>query len=93
MAFDYFRKAGVLPVDFLQLFGGDHAFVVIGRKDNQGLQDFSTWTDAFICDPWGGIAFKACDFPIRWREQMLCWEADGMRAWDKVAKAWQVTGA
>jgi len=40
--------------------GGDHAFVVLGRKPGSDENDVSTWGDeAVICDPWARKIFPA----------------------------------
>lgn len=55
LAFAYLaEKAGrTRPLEIFQVFGGDHAFVVIGRRDSRTGGDMTTWNaDAVICDPW-----------------------------------------
>lgn len=43
---------------------GDHAWVVLGRARNSVSADYRTWgPTAVVCDPWGGMAFKAIEVP------------------------------
>jgi hypothetical protein len=79
VAFDYLRKVGVFPIDYLELIKGDHAFLAIGRKDSEDLQDFTAWVNGFICDPWADIACPAPQFPQKWADQMRAWTATRRR--------------
>jgi hypothetical protein len=52
-AFMWLFDQGVRPLDWMQLVGGDHAFVVIGRRDGDATDVRSWGPDAVACDPWG----------------------------------------
>ena len=48
------------PIDYMARTNADHAFVVIGRKNDSNLLDVTTWgNDATICDPWDGTFYSA----------------------------------
>lgn len=52
----------VLPLDWMQLKYGDHAFVVIGRDSRITASSPSQWNDdVVLCDPWKGVAGRMKD--------------------------------
>lgn len=43
--------------------GGDHVFLVIGRKEGSNSRDPKTWgNEAFICDPWSNSVYPAKEY-------------------------------
>jgi hypothetical protein len=43
--------------------GGDHAFLVIGRKKESKPHEPETWgEDAYICDPWSNSVYPATEY-------------------------------
>ena len=78
------------PVEYMHHIGGDHAFVVIGRKGNSTAADPSTWgAAAAICDPWKNAVFTASGFRSR---LLSLWE--GLTAPDQRIGSWyRVEGA
>lgn len=47
-------------VEMFYVTGGDHVFLVIGRKKDSDPNDTQTWgPDAVICDPWVSSCFPA----------------------------------
>ena len=56
IAFVYLRGQNVLPLDWMEVDGYKHAFVIIGRERGSDTADFRTWgDDAVICDPWRDV--------------------------------------
>lgn len=52
-----------IRAEIYDVVGGDHAVLVIGRKENSDPLDPTTWgDDALICDPWSNHVFKASDY-------------------------------
>jgi hypothetical protein len=50
----------VFPLDWVQVKGGDHGFVVVGRDKKTDPSNPATWNEeAVICDPWRGIVQMA----------------------------------
>ena len=78
------------PVEYMHHIGGDHAFVVIGRKGNSTAADPSTWgAAAVICDPWKKAVFPASGF---WSRLQSLWE--GLTAPNQRIGSWyRVEGA
>lgn len=54
MAFVRLRDhSKAFPLDWMQIAGGDHAFVIVGRKSQTEPGAPATWNDeAIVCDPW-----------------------------------------
>ena len=49
----YLYEQKVRPLDWVQLEGADHMFVIIGRKAGK-INNYKSWgSEAVICDPWG----------------------------------------
>ena len=62
-AFFYLLKEDVRPIEKMEIAGGDHHFVVIGRKAGSPESDPGKWgKDAAICDPWRETACLASDY-------------------------------
>lgn len=61
MALDYvIHSVPDTNAEVYQIKGGDHAFLVIGRKKNSLSSQPETWgDDAYICDPWANKYFPA----------------------------------
>lgn len=67
MALDYVvNSAPGVEAEVVRIKGGDHAFLVIGRKLKSDIERPETWgSKAYICDPWANEVFPASDFFIR----------------------------
>jgi hypothetical protein len=53
-------------IDIVEIHGGDHVFIVIGRKKNIAICDYPHWgPDAFICDPWASLCYPAKKLKLR----------------------------
>jgi hypothetical protein len=82
-AFGLFGKWDVYPLERIDVQGGDHSYVVVGRFDSfEGtkcnLQDLGTWGEsAYVCDPWANIACRASDYLERWNIKMSKWQDAG----------------
>ena len=64
VAFQYLKRQGVSPIDYMMYASGDHCFVVIGRAASSKAADYKTWgPDAVVCDPWGGVVCAASEIP------------------------------
>jgi hypothetical protein len=64
IAFVHLSQLKVRPLDYMARTNADHAFVVIGRKEDSDQSNYRTWgSDCVICDPWAGAAFVAEDIP------------------------------
>ena len=51
-------QQGVRPLDYMEISGGDHAFLVIGSQDRGPASSFESWGDsAVVCDPWDNKAY------------------------------------
>lgn len=66
IAFMMLVEKKVEPIDYMWCAGedDDHAFVVIGRRENSQVRryDAGTWgPDAVVCDPWMGKAYDCSD--------------------------------
>jgi hypothetical protein len=56
IAFVFLREQKIFPIDWMEVDGYKHAFVIIGRAKVSNSLDFSTWGDeAVICDPWRNV--------------------------------------
>src|SRR5262249_52273779 len=79
VAYKFLDEAGVRPLERVYLAApGDHVFTVLGRDPWSDLQDVRTWgCNAFVCDPWANLAFKAKDYPTLWVSRMMEWGAKG----------------
>jgi len=58
-----FKRKKMRPLEYMCLYNGDHAFVVIGRLKDGYPSETGTWgSDAVVCDPWAcqhGQAYPA----------------------------------
>ncbi|NBC31224.1 MAG: hypothetical protein GVY13_00960 [Alphaproteobacteria bacterium] len=62
-AFFYLYDKPARPIEKMHIKGGDHAFVVIGRKTGSRDHDPGSWgPDAAICDPWYEVACLAAAY-------------------------------
>ncbi len=53
IAFVYLRQQKIFPLDWMEVDGYKHAFVIIGRNRGSDTTNYATWgDDAVICDPW-----------------------------------------
>ena len=72
LAFEYLADKGVRPLDFVTFRDGDHAFVVLDRKEGADIADLSAWLpQAVLCDPWRGGAHIGEMARIWYRNQAL----------------------
>jgi hypothetical protein len=53
------------PVWLAGIQGGDHAYLVVGPPAAAKYNDCTTWTDAYICDPWANAVYAASEFTTR----------------------------
>lgn len=61
VAFAYLLNRGARPLDYMTLSpGGDHCFVLVGRKRGSDPTSPTTWgADAYVCDAWSSQVFHA----------------------------------
>ncbi|WP_392538659.1 hypothetical protein [Legionella sp. 227] len=65
MALDYVLQHASPSVnaEVYEIEGGDHAFLVVGRKKNSHPKQPETWgEDAVICDPWSNEVYPASEY-------------------------------
>jgi hypothetical protein len=64
MALDYVvHSAPDVEAEVVHIKGGDHVFLVVGRKINSDIKRPETWGDnAYICDPWADDVYPASEF-------------------------------
>lgn len=65
MALDYVLRyaPSSINAEVYHIEGGDHVFLVIGRKANSNPRKPETWgEDAFICDPWSDKVYPASEY-------------------------------
>ncbi|ETO92365.1 Uncharacterised protein [Legionella longbeachae] len=64
MALDYMiRNQPNVHAEVYSIEGGDHAFLVIGRKIDSDPEKPETWGDeAYICDPWSNHVYPAAEY-------------------------------
>lgn len=63
VAIMYLHRRRIIPLDYMNLTNGDHAFVVIGRLGSSNVEQVGTWgADAVICDPWSRQAYSAAEY-------------------------------
>lgn len=85
-------EMALLSRDIIKKSGGNayewkasdaHAFTVVGGPSAipAGTVDFSEpeWADAWIVDPWAGIASPAREYTQKLKEVMTQWERDGIK--------------
>jgi hypothetical protein len=62
-AFVYLLQKSVTNIEYYEMDGGSHHFIVIGRAPGSDPNKPDTWGDeAVICDPWAKRCFLASDF-------------------------------
>ena len=87
-AFMYLLNTKIRPIEKMHVKGGDHHFVVIGRRNGSTDDDVGTWgKDAAICDPWNEMAIPAADY---WTSAWFVWSQLGPGA--KLASFYRVDG-
>lgn len=56
IAFVYLRQQNIFPLDWMEVDGYKHAFVIIGRRSGSDTENWATWgSEAVICDPWRDV--------------------------------------
>ena len=56
IAFVYLRQQNIFPLDWMEVDGYKHAFVIIGRRRGSDTENWATWgNEAVICDPWRDV--------------------------------------
>ena len=67
VAFVFLRNKGVRPLDWMHYNNLQHAFVIVGRKNESEPGDSRTWgKKAVVCDPWRGQAEPAMPYANIW---------------------------
>lgn len=63
MALDYvIQEAPGINAEVFRIEGGDHRFLVVGRKKDSNPSEPNTWGDAYICDPWANKVYPAKEY-------------------------------
>ena len=64
MALDYVaHHAPHVSAEIYNITGGDHAFLVVGRKKGSNPANPGTWgKDAYISDPWSDMVYPATEY-------------------------------
>lgn len=64
MALDYVvNHAPDVNAEIYHIEGGDHVFLVLGRKPSSDPHQPETWgRNAYICDPWSNIVYPAAEY-------------------------------
>ena len=66
MAFFYLCERHVQSLELMFINNGDHAFVVLGRKSDSNISDYTTWGEhAVVCDPWANRYYPASDLQFQ----------------------------
>lgn len=67
-----------LNAEVFKIKGGDHTFMVIGRKSGSNPRDPSEWGDsAYICDPWANQVYPAVEYLSKLKNFYRTYTAQG----------------
>ncbi|WP_240610484.1 hypothetical protein, partial [Legionella qingyii] len=80
MALDYVLRYAPPSVnaEVYQIEGGDHVFLVVGRKKNSNPNNPATWgKDAYICDPWSNKVYPASEYLTQTKNYIFLRKMDG----------------
>jgi len=56
IAFVYLRQLKIFPLDWMEVDGYKHAFVILGRRRGSDTANYLTWgNEAVVCDPWRDV--------------------------------------
>ncbi|WP_419421537.1 hypothetical protein ACNVED_16655 (plasmid) [Legionella sp. D16C41] len=80
MALDYVLRYAPPSVnaEVYYIKGGDHAFLVVGRKMNSNPNKPETWgKEAYICDPWSNKVYPASEYLSQTKNYFISRKEDG----------------
>jgi len=70
------EHAPQIPAEIYDVIGGDHIFLVIGRKAQSCQKLPETWgDDAYICDPWSNKVYPAKEYRSKFKN---FYQSEGM---------------